>query len=364
MAVLERLWLSDFRNYVELDWQPAPGRLVIGGRNGQGKSNLVEAIALVGSMTSFRGAPTDALVRAGAERAIVRAEVLVDDRRLLVEIELAQGRPNRVQVNKQRVQRRGDLVGLVPVTVFGPDDLELIKGGPGLRREYLDDLLVQLHPAHARTRAEVERVLKQRNALLRSAHGRMSPDIEATLAVWDAKFVDAGEAWADARADLVRRLAPRVGAAYDHLAGANHDVELTYAPTWRPTGLTAALAEVRHDEVRRGVTLVGPHRDELVVSLASLPARTQASQGEQRTLALALRIAGHHEVAAICGTSPLLVLDDVFSELDGGRVDALMSLLVADQTFVTTAASTAPVTADAGWWTVTSGTVRPGRPES
>jgi DNA replication and repair protein RecF len=207
-------------------------------------------------------------------------------------------------------------------------------------------------------------VLKQRNALLRSAHGRMSADIEATLAVWDAKFVDAGEAWADARADLVDRLVPRVVTAYDHLAGAGHDVELVYAPTWRKEGLGAALAEVRRDEVRRGVTLVGPHRDELVVGLASLPARTQASQGEQRTLALALRIAGHHEIAAVCGTSPLLVLDDVFSELDGGRVDALMSLLVADQTFVTTAASTAPITADAGWWTVIAGTMAPGRPES
>lgn len=361
MAVLEHLWLSDFRNYGELDWQPASGRLVIGGRNGQGKSNLVEAIALIGSMTSFRGAPTDALVRAGAERAIVRAQVLVDDRRLLIEIELARGRPNRVQVNKQRVQRRADLVGLVPVTVFGPDDLELIKGGPGLRRDYLDDLLVQLHPSHARTRAEVERVLKQRNALLRSAHGRMSADIEATLAVWDAKFVAAGEVWADARADLVTRLAPRVSEAYDHLAGVHHEVGLVYAPEWRARGLATALGDVRDDEVRRGVTLVGPHRDELGVVLSSLPARTQASQGEQRTLALALRIAGHHEIAAICGTSPLLVLDDVFSELDGGRVDALMSLLVADQTFVTTAASTAPVTADAGWWTVTSGTVTPGR---
>lgn len=361
MAVLEHLWLRDFRNYTELDWEPAPGRLVVGGRNGQGKSNLVEAIALVGSMTSFRGAPTDALVRAGADRAIVRAEVRVDDRRLLVEIELARGRPNRVQVNKQRVARRGDLVGLVPVTVFGPDDLELVKGGPGLRRDLLDDLLVQLHPAHVRTRTEVERVLRQRNALLRSAHGRMSPDIEATLAVWDAKFVAAGEAWADARAELVRRLAPRVAEAYDHLAGRHHEVGLAYAPAWRPGGLAAALDEVRTDEVRRGVTLVGPHRDELVVTLDSLPARTHASQGEQRTLALALRIAGHHEVASVCGTSPLLILDDVFSELDGGRVDALMSLLVADQTFVTTAASTAPVTAEAGWWTVAAGTVTPGR---
>ncbi len=219
MAVLERLWLTDFRNYTELDWEPAPGQLVVSGRNGQGKSNLVEAVALIGSMASFRGAPIDALVRAGAERGIVRAQVLVDDRRLLVEIELARGRPNRVQVNKQRVSRRADLVGLVPVTVFGPDDLELIKGGPGLRRDYLDDVLVQLHPGHARTRSEVERVLKQRNALLRSAHGRLTADVAATLDVWNTKFVAAGEEWAAARADLVARLEPRVRDAYDHLAG-------------------------------------------------------------------------------------------------------------------------------------------------
>ena len=360
MAVLERLWLSDFRNYVELDWSPAPGRLVVGGANGQGKSNLVEAVALLGTMQSFRGAPTEALVRAGAERAILRAQVLVDERRLLVEIELARGRPNRVQVNKQRVQRRGDLIGMVPVTVFGPDDLELIKGGPGLRRDFLDDLLVQLHPAHSRTRAEVERVLKQRNALLRASRGRLTADVEATLTVWNIKFVEAGEAWADARADLVARLAPRVAEAYDHLAGAHHDLALVYEPPWRAEGLAVALETVQGDEVRRGVTLVGPHRDELAISLAALPARTQASQGEQRTLALSLRIAGHHEVAAVSGTSPLLVLDDVFSELDSARIDALMSLLVADQTFVTTAAATAPISADAGWWTVSAGRVTPG----
>lgn len=347
MAVLKRLWLSDFRNYGSLELGLDAGRVVLSGRNGQGKSNVLEAVGMLGSMRSFRGAPTDALIRAGAERAVVRAEAVTGPpdapRELLVEIELARGRPNRVQVNRQRVSRRGDLLGLVPTTVFGPDDLELVKGGPGVRRDFLDDLLVQLHPRNDRIRSDVDKVLRQRNALLRSAGGRLTPDVEATLMVWNAKFAEAGEAWGQARRELVDRLGPRVEAAYAALAGEGHPVVLRYDPPWRTAGLGAELEAARADELRRGVTLVGPHRDELEVWLSAMPARTHASQGEQRTLALSLRIAGHHELAELRGTAPLLLLDDVFSELDPGRAAALLSLLVADQTIVTTASATPPV---------------------
>lgn len=358
MTVLSHLWLSDFRNYADLDLSLSPGRIVVVGRNGQGKSNLLEAIGYLGTLGSFRGAPGDAMIRQGAEHAIIRAELVREDRQLLVEAELARARPNKVQVNKQRLSPARELVGMVPTTIFGPDDLELVKGGPGLRRGYLDDLLVQLHPRNERLRAELERVLKQRNALLRQAKGRLSPEIESTLHVWNAKLTEAGTAWGEARKQLVSALNPRVDEAYAQLAGVGHPVVLRYAPAWMDQGLGEALAAVRDDEVRRGVTLVGPHRDELDLALAGMPARTHASQGEQRTMALALRIAGHHELAASRGTSPLLLLDDVFSELDATRASSLLALLVAEQTFITTAGEIPEVDGEVLHLTVDAGSIR------
>ncbi len=343
MARVSRLWLHDFRNYVELDLTFEAPRVVLSGDNGQGKSNVLEAIAYLGSLGSFRGAPPEALIRFGADTAVIRAEVESGQRQLLVEAELRRGRANRILVNKQKLARARDLVGLMPVTVFGPDDLELVKAGPGLRRRYLDDLLVQLHPRNDKTRTELEKILKQRNALLRSARGSMSGDVASTLAVWNSKLAEVGERWGQARRDLVERLEPRVNEAYRSLAGDGHPVTLTYAPEWLDQGLLDQLEQVAKDELRRGTTLVGPHRDELDLVLSDMPARTHASQGEQRTLALAMRIAGHHELADIVGTSPVLLLDDVFSELDPSRAQALLTLLVADQTLVTTAAGAPPI---------------------
>jgi len=343
MAVLRRLSLRDFRNYVELDIELSSGRVVISGNNGQGKPNILEAIAYLGSLGSFRGAPPEALIRAGQASAVIRADVVAGDRELLIEAELVRGRANRIQINKQKLGRARDLLGLMPVTVFGPDDLELIKGGPGVRRRYLDDLLVQLHPRNDKLRTDVDKILKQRNALLRSAGGRATPDVDATLNVWNAKLAQAGEALGVARQGLVGALQPRVNTAYAALAGEGHPVSLVYEPEWLGLGLHSELERVRSDELRRGTTLVGPHRDEMEVGLSYMPARTHASQGEQRTLSLALRIAGHHEVGAVVGTSPVLLLDDVFSELDEGRAAALLSLLEADQTMVTTAAASPPV---------------------
>lgn len=357
MAVVRHLWLRDFRNYAALDLDLEEGRVVLTGNNGQGKSNVLEAIAYLGSVGSFRGAPPEALIRAGAEQAVIRAEVRTGERDLLIEAELVRGRANRIQVNKQRLSRARDLVGLMPVTVFGPDDLELVKGGPGLRRRYLDDLLVQLHPRNEQLRSDVERILKQRNALLRSAGGRLTPDVESTLMVWNDKLGHAGDALGAARQQLVAALGPRVGEAYRALAGPGHPVQLDYHPEWLERGLRVELEAVTRDELRRGTTLVGPHRDELGLTLAGLPARTHASQGEQRTLSLALRIAGHHELAAVVGTNPVLLLDDVFSELDPDRATALLELLVADQTIVTSASATPPVVGPIQHLVVVDGTV-------
>lgn len=336
MTIVEHVWLQDFRNYGALDISLTPGRTVIVGQNGQGKSNLIEAIAYLGSLRSFRGAPTEALIARHADTAVVRAQAMTGDRELLVEAELARSKPNRIQVNKQRLGRSRDLLGLVPVTVFGPDDLELVKSGPSLRRGYLDELLVQLHPRNAKAKADLDRVLKQRNTLLKQARGRLSDEIETTLNVWDTKLHELGTVWGDARAELVEQLEPLVTNAYNTLAS-DPAARLRYAPPWREQGLGQALLEARDDEVRRGVTLVGPHRDELEIVLAEMPARTHASQGEQRTLALSLRIAGHQQLTEGRGTTPILLLDDVFSELDHERSTALLDLLVAEQTLITTA---------------------------
>jgi DNA replication and repair protein RecF len=340
-----RLWLTDFRNYADADVPLAAGLTAVVGGNGEGKTNLLEAVGFLATLSSFRGAPVEALVRLGAERAVVRAEGERDGRRLLVEAELAgtgtgldrRGVRTRVQVNRQRLSRARDLLGALRVTVFSPDDLVLVKGGPGERRRLLDDALVALSPRNDAVRSDVDRVLRQRNALLRQAGGRLSPDIASTLDVWDAKLVQHGEALARARVDLVARLEPELGKAYDQVASAAADVQVAYEAPWMAGGLAAALAAARQEEVRRGVSLVGPHRDELVLRLGGLPARTHASQGEQRSLALALRLAAHAVVAEAVATPPVLLLDDVFSELDPDRSAALLAHLPPGQAVLTTA---------------------------
>ncbi|WCO67109.1 DNA replication/repair protein RecF [Iamia majanohamensis] len=338
---LARVWLTDFRGYASAEVALDPGLTAVVGANGQGKSNLLEAIGWLGGLRSFRGAPTEALVRVGAERAFVRGEGEREGRALLVECEIAPGGRSRTLVNRQPVRRARDGLEFLRAVVFSPDDLELVKGGPGERRRYLDDLLVALDPRLDATRADLDRILRQRSALLKQSGGRLTPEVEATLDVWDARLTVAGEALADARAALVDDLGPAVATAYRDLAGGD-EVGLRYAPRWREGGLLAALHEVRRDELRRGVSLVGPHRDELDVTLQALPSRTHASQGEQRSIALALRLAGARLVAASLETPPLLLLDDVFSELDPDRSEALLGHLPPGQTVVTTAAALPP----------------------
>ena len=343
---LRRLWLTDFRNYGSAEVELAPaGLTVVAGGNGQGKTNLIEAVAYLATLDSFRGAPAEALVRTGCTTAVVRAEGERTGRSLLVEAEINTAGRSRTLVNHQPLRRAVDLLGAVRVSLFSPDDLELVKGGPAARRRYLDDALAGLHPRYAAARAELERVLRQRNALLKQCAGgsRFDESARTTLDVWDAKLAESGEALARARVELVAQLEPALQSAYASVAPqACTDVSARYEAAWLAQGLAAALAAARADELRRGVTLVGPHRDDLDVQLAALPARTHASQGEQRSLALALRLAGHAVVTASTGTPPVLLLDDVFSELDPGRSDALLAHLPAGQTVLTSAAGLPP----------------------
>ncbi|MEZ5137621.1 MAG: DNA replication/repair protein RecF [Acidimicrobiales bacterium] len=334
---LRRLWLTDFRGYREADVAFDPGLTAVLGPNGQGKTNLLEAIGYLATLGSFRGAPTDALVRVGAERAVVRAEAEREGRELLLEAEIVLGGRNRALLNKQPLKRARDLLGALRVTVFSPDDLTLVKGSPGERRRYLDGVLVSLSPRYDQMQADLDRVLRQRGALLKQAGGRLSGEVELTLDVFDAKLVAAGEALASARRNLVASLGPLLASAYDQVASRSALVQAAYAAPWMDEGLAAALAAARRADLRRGVSTVGPHRDELELSIGGLPARTHASQGEQRSLALALRLAAHHVVAEHTETTPVLLLDDVFSELDPERSDALLRTLPAGQTVLSTA---------------------------
>jgi DNA replication and repair protein RecF len=334
---IDQLWLSDFRCYHEAEVSFDPTLTAVVGANGQGKTNLIEAVAYLATLGSFRGAPGEALVRVGAARGIVRARAEREGRELLLEAELVANGRNRTQLNRQPLRRARDLLGALRVTVFSPDDLVLVKGSPGERRKLLDDVLVSLHPRHDQQQSDLDRILRQRGALLKQAGGRLNSELETTLDVFDAKLAIAGEAVAQARIELVQEMAPVLAEAYDQLARRPSPVTATYQPWWLESGLATALAAARRDDLRRGVSTVGPHRDDVELTLNGLPARTHASQGEQRSLAFALRLATHEVVRARTGASPVLLLDDVFSELDPDRSDALLRFLPPGQTILTTA---------------------------
>ncbi len=335
---LQHLWLADFRNYSQLELEFPAGTSLIVGPNGEGKTNLLEAVYYLATMTSFRVTPTEALIRTGAEAsgAVARAEMTVDQREVLFEAALRSTGRSEFQVNRQKVRRR-DLLGLAPVSIFMPDDLVLLKGGPGERRRFLDNALGQIDPRLDVARSDLESILRQRNALLRQTGGRLGSDIAVTLDVWDDKLADVGEQLAAARRRLVADLSVGVASAYGEIAGRATPVELDYESTWPEGELKEVLGQVRGEDLRRGATTVGPHRDDLSVVLDGRPARTHASQGEQRSLALALRLAVHRELERAAGQSPLLLLDDVFSELDAERSRGVLRALRSEQTLLTTA---------------------------
>ncbi|MGH9083932.1 MAG: DNA replication/repair protein RecF [Acidimicrobiales bacterium] len=368
---LDRVWLTDLRSYASAEIALAPGLTALLGDNGEGKTNVLEAIAWLATLSSFRGAPTDALIRRGADRAVIRAEGEREGRTILLEAELVAGGRNRVLVNRQPLKRARDLLGVVRVTVFGPDDLELVKGGPAQRRAYVDDALVASHPRYDALRSEVDKVLKQRNALLKGAGGRLDESAAFTLDVWDEKLATAGGALASARRNLLDRLAPALAQTYDAVAHGPADVTAAYVAEWASpdqaegaeaatSALAASLAAARKDDVRRGVSTVGPHRDDVELHIGGMPARTHASQGEQRSLALALRLAGHHVITDVTGSSPILLLDDVFSELDPDRSDALLANLPDGQTLLTSASGLPPKARPDLVLRIAGGTITPG----
>lgn len=331
------LHLASFRNYTELSLTLDDGITVFEGDNGHGKTNLIEAVAFLATLKSFRGSPASAMVKNGAESAVIRADVVNNDRTLLFEVEIPRSQRIRAQINRQRVSSGRDMAQEMSVTVFSPDDLELVKGSPAIRRALLDDLLAQLHPKNAAALSDFERTLKQRNALLKQLRGRLGEEDAITLDVWDDRLVATGERIAGLRTRLCDQLGPLVGEAYADLDGGTSVVSVSYVGDWHAVGLADALRESRGDDVRRGLSLVGPHRDEVEIGLAGLPARTSASQGEQRSLVLALRLASHRLVIAARDHTPILLLDDVFSELDPRRCAALVAHLPAGQTILTTA---------------------------
>src|SRR5262245_875937 len=278
------------------------------------------------------------MIRVAADTGVIRATIRDDDgREVLIEAELTRVGRNRVQVNRQRLDRVSDLLGVVRVSVFAPDDLVIVKGGPAERRRFVDDTLVALATKYNAARLELDRIVRQRNVLLKQASGRLTDELATTLDVWDSRMATVGDQFGHARATLIARCRPMVTEAYEQLAGDPVAIELGYEPAWRRTGLLAALQAHRNDDVRRGVSTVGPHRDDVDIALAGMPARTHSSQGEQRTLALAMRLAAHRLVAERTGSTPVLVLDDVLSELDPERATALLANLPAGQVVITSA---------------------------
>lgn len=340
---LATLELTDFRCYPSVQLDLPPGVILVTGANGQGKTSLLEAVAWPALTRSFRGVPDEALIRTGADQAYLRATV-VDDATRRVDVEFKRSGRNRVLLNGHPTARTRDLMGTLRVTVFAPDDLQLVKGGPAGRRLYLDDLLTASVPRYAAVRADVDRVLRHRNALLRG--GVRDQEARDTLTVFDDQLVRAGGELIRGRLRLVARLAPAVDDAYRGLATDSPGIAEAYEAEWSDAPLTtetvedqlrAGLERRRRHEIDRGVTLAGPHRDEWHLTIAGHDSRTHASQGEQRTLALALRLAAHRVVAEVVGSEPVLLLDDVFSELDPHRSRALVDRLPATQTLVTTA---------------------------
>ncbi|MET8265001.1 DNA replication/repair protein RecF [Micromonospora arida] len=350
---VHRLELVNFRSYERVAVDLQPGANVLIGANGVGKTNLVEALGYVATLDSHRVATDAPLVRMSATSAVIRCAVVHDGRELLVELEIVPGKANRARLGRSPARRARDVLGALRLVLFAPEDLELVRGDPAERRRYLDDLLVNRQPRFAGVRADYERVVKQRNALLRTAYlarktgGSRGGDL-GTLAVWDTHLAQHGAELLAGRLELVAALTPHVAKAYDAVAAGRGAASITYRPsielaeptTDRATlaeALTAALAASRSAEIERGTTLVGPHRDELALSLGPLPAKGYASHGESWSFALALRLAGYDLLRAD-GIEPVLVLDDVFAELDTGRRERLAELVGgASQLLVTCA---------------------------
>ncbi|MFF1955882.1 DNA replication/repair protein RecF [Streptomyces sp. NPDC058220] len=352
------LSLADFRSYARVEVPLDPGVTAFVGANGQGKTNLVEAVGYLSTLGSHRVSSDAPLVRMGAQRAVIRAAVTQGERSQLVELELNPGRANRARINRSSQVRPRDVLGIIRTVLFAPEDLALVKGDPGERRRFLDELITARSPRMAGVRSDYDRVLRQRNTLLKSAamarrHGGRGMDL-STLDVWDQHLARVGAELLARRVELIATLQPLTDKAYEQLAPGGGPVLLEYrSSAGEASGdasgeaahtrdelyeqLLAALVGVRKQEVERGVTLVGPHRDDLVLKLGQLPAKGYASHGESWSYALALRLASYDLLRAE-GNEPVLVLDDVFAELDARRRERLAELVVPGEQVLVTAA--------------------------
>jgi DNA replication and repair protein RecF len=348
---VSRLTLHDFRSYTDVEIRLEPGATAFIGSNGQGKTNLVEAIDYLSRLDSHRVSNDAPLVRAGTEQAIVRADVVKGDRTALLELEITPGRANRARINRGALPRTRDLIGVLRTVIFSPEDLALVKGDPSDRRRFLDSLLVLRTPRLAGVKADYDRVLKQRNTLLKSARGRRNVEI-ATLDIWDENLARTGAELVAARLALLDALAPHLIDSYERVAAASAPDRRVVRATYRSSVVLdpelrdkatiecLILDEIerrRGDEVDRGISLVGPHRDDVVLTIGELPAKGYASHGESWSFALALKLASF-ELLRADDDDPVLILDDVFAELDQGRREQLADLVAdAEQVLVTAA---------------------------
>lgn len=370
---VEHLSLTGFRSYGQLDTEIGPGITVFVGPNGVGKTNIVEAIGYLGTLSSHRVSSDRPLIAFGADRAIVRGRLVRGEQRTSVEVEINAEAANRARINRSNPVRARDVAGILKTVLFAPEDLALVKGDPSGRRHYLDDVMVSLLPHQAALRTDYERVLKQRNALLKSARaaGKFSSAHEATLDVWDQHLAEAGARLLFARLAVVEQIRPHLQRAYRELTDGSKDAGLAYVSSVSSSSQVPAddddtgsggvvedglrdrelpaLTELflaglllhRKKELERGISLVGPHRDELGLLLGSVPAKGYASHGETWSLALALRLAHYYlllEEDHTRGGSPVLILDDVFAELDVQRRTRLAGIVASAEQVLLTAA--------------------------
>ncbi|EME56576.1 DNA replication/repair protein RecF [Amycolatopsis decaplanina] len=358
---LRHLQVTDFRSWPQADLALEPGPTVLVGQNGRGKTNLLEAIGYIATLGSHRVATDAPLVRHGCERALIRVAVVNEDRELTVELEITPGKANRARVNRGAVGKPRDVLGILRTVLFSPEDLALVRGDPGERRRFMDELLVLRAPRYAGVRADYEKVLKQRNALLKTAGkrrtGREDPYALSTLDVWDDHLSVAGAALLAARLNLIADLAPYAASAYMGVAPDSRPAKIAYKSSLgeaMPEGygvpdgpradqavlkevLVEALKRSRNLELERGVSMVGPHRDELDLILGEAPVKGYASHGESWSFALALRLGSYELLRGEAG-EPVLLLDDVFAELDRRRRARLAEVAAgAEQVLVTAA---------------------------
>jgi DNA replication and repair protein RecF len=346
---INRLSLTDWRNYATADVEFGPGANVLAGSNGQGKTNLVEAIGFLTTLGSHRVSGDAALVRAGADAAVIRATVMAEDREVLAEVLINKVGANRAQLNRSAVRPR-EITRNVSSVLFAPEDLAIVRGEPSARRRFVDELLVQRTPRLAGVVSDYEKALRQRNGLLRGSRGMVDTE---SLAVWDDRLVTTGSELLDARTDLLTDLEPIVAEQYAVVAGDDQQVaieaqrtidEETDEGSSTVERFTAALARVRRREIERGLTLIGPHRDDVLLTVNGLPARGYASHGESWSLALSLRLGAIELLRHSLQTGdPIVILDDVFAELDERRRIRLADRVARYEQVIVTAAVEADI---------------------